>query len=218
MKGIPRPVSCLIARVILVLVSLFGVQAHNKPNIIVIVADDLGWDDVGFHGSPQIPTPALDALANSGVILNNYYVSPLDTPTRASLMTGKYPIHMGKYRNHNIPYIWVYNTILFTTGRLWVTIIGREVPPSVSTRTGIQNPRYGQVAAWLNLIESIPSHTYRGFDSFFGFYTSNQDYYKHVSYDGGYGLDLRRDGMYRLLDLRMHGQETFLPQYLREHG
>ena len=55
-----------------------------------------GWDDVGFHGSSQIPTPNIDEMANNGVILNNYYVSPICTPTRASIMSGKYPIHLGE--------------------------------------------------------------------------------------------------------------------------
>ena len=55
-----------------------------------------GWDDVSFHGSPQIPTPHIDKLANSGVILNSYYVSPICTPTRASIMTGKHPVNLGE--------------------------------------------------------------------------------------------------------------------------
>ena len=55
-----------------------------------------GWNDVGFHGS-EIKTPYIDNLAYEGVILNNYYVSPICTPTRGALMTGRHPIHLGKY-------------------------------------------------------------------------------------------------------------------------
>ena len=66
----------------------------KRPHILFILADDLGWSDVGFHGS-VIKTPHIDKLASEGVILDNYYVQPLCTPTRSALMTGRYPIHTG---------------------------------------------------------------------------------------------------------------------------
>ncbi|MFN8390727.1 MAG: arylsulfatase [Bdellovibrionota bacterium] len=65
-----------------------------KPNILYIVSDDLGWKDVGFHGS-DIRTPNLDKLAANGAELNQFYTQPLCTPSRAALMTGRYPFRYG---------------------------------------------------------------------------------------------------------------------------
>ena len=70
--------------------------AASPPHILFVVADDLGWSDVGFHGS-KIQTPNIDKLASDGVVLDNYYVLPICTPTRSALMTGRYPIHTGKF-------------------------------------------------------------------------------------------------------------------------
>jgi arylsulfatase A-like enzyme len=69
-------------------------QSGSRPNIVYIVADDLGWKDVGFHGS-DISTPNLDALAAAGARLEQFYAQPMCTPTRAALMTGRYPFRYG---------------------------------------------------------------------------------------------------------------------------
>ncbi|MEZ5304743.1 MAG: arylsulfatase [Verrucomicrobiales bacterium] len=67
----------------------------SPPHIIHIVADDLGWKDVGFHGCTDIKTPNLDKLAGEGVRLDQFYVQAMCTPTRAALMTGRYPLRYG---------------------------------------------------------------------------------------------------------------------------
>lgn len=68
--------------------------AESPPNVLFIVADDLGWADVGFHGS-KITTPNIDKLCAEGVELTQHYVQPMCTPTRVGLLTGRYPSRFG---------------------------------------------------------------------------------------------------------------------------
>jgi arylsulfatase A-like enzyme len=68
---------------------------EGKPNIVHIVADDLGWKDVGFNGCTDIKTPNIDRLAATGARFTQFYVQPMCTPTRAALMTGRYPFRYG---------------------------------------------------------------------------------------------------------------------------
>jgi len=87
------------ARTILAVIAasiLAGAQvtAAERPNVVVIVADDLGWADVGYHGG-NIDTPSLDRLAEQGVQLNRFYTTPICSPTRAALMTGRDPMRLG---------------------------------------------------------------------------------------------------------------------------
>ncbi|HSI14191.1 MAG TPA: arylsulfatase [Chthoniobacter sp.] len=81
--------------VLSLLFTLASARAAEKPNILYIVADDLGWKDVGFHGASDIQTPSLDKLAAGGAQLEQFYVQPMCTPTRAALMTGRYPFRYG---------------------------------------------------------------------------------------------------------------------------
>ncbi|MEO1996744.1 MAG: sulfatase-like hydrolase/transferase, partial [Planctomycetaceae bacterium] len=74
---------------VLYLTVVCSVAGAERPNMLIIVADDMGWADVGYHGSP-IPTPHIDRLCRTGVELDQHYVAPVCTPTRVALLTGRY--------------------------------------------------------------------------------------------------------------------------------
>src|SRR3954471_8187913 len=73
-----------------------AIQAAPKPNFIVILADDLGYNDLSCYGSPLIKTPNLDQMAREGVRFTSFYVgAPVCSPSRAALLTGCYPARVG---------------------------------------------------------------------------------------------------------------------------
>ena len=87
--------------ILLALVSLGCGQpaaAESKPNILILLADDLGYADVGFNGGSRIATPNLDRLAATGVKLTNFRACPMCSPTRAGLITGRWPLRFGMMR------------------------------------------------------------------------------------------------------------------------
>lgn len=71
-----------------------GLRAAERPHIVYILADDLGWKDTGFHGA-TLRTPNLDKLAEGGAMLNAFYAQPLSSQTRAAALTGRYPMRYG---------------------------------------------------------------------------------------------------------------------------
>jgi arylsulfatase A-like enzyme len=83
-----------VAALVLILVN--ATTWAQPPNIVLIVADDLGWRDVGYNGS-EIETPNIDALAENGVTLTEFYAHSTCSPTRAALMTGQSPMRHGIY-------------------------------------------------------------------------------------------------------------------------
>src|SRR5213593_3196537 len=89
--------SCCLFLLVALLVGATAAQAsERKPNILIILADDLGYGELSCQGNPQIPTPQIDSLAASGVRFTSGYVSgPYCSPTRAGLMTGRYQQRYG---------------------------------------------------------------------------------------------------------------------------
>lgn len=72
--------------------------SHNHPNVVIIMADDMGWGDVGFNGNVVIKTPNLDSLSKEGIVLERFYsAAPLSSPTRASVLTGRHPFRTGVF-------------------------------------------------------------------------------------------------------------------------
>ena len=76
--------------------NIWLVEKEKRPNVLFIVADDLGYGELSCQGNPQIPTPQIDSIANSGIRFSSGYVSgPYCSPTRAGLMTGRYQQRYG---------------------------------------------------------------------------------------------------------------------------
>lgn len=76
-------------------------EQKNRPNIVLIMTDDQGWGDIGFHNNHHIKTPIIDKLATESIRLTNFYVSPVCAPTRSSLMTGRYSLRTGMRDTYN---------------------------------------------------------------------------------------------------------------------
>ncbi|XP_065187646.1 arylsulfatase J-like [Sycon ciliatum] len=141
---------------------------HKQPHILFIVADDLGWNDVGFHNK-DMRTPNLDALAHSGIILNQSYVQPSCSPSRSCLMTGRYTHHTGfqNVLHHCQPY-GLNSSMLTIAQRL--KQLGYSTHAVGKWHLGYCNEKF------------LP--TSRGFDSFYGYYGGSQDYYTHFNGNG----------------------------------
>jgi arylsulfatase A-like enzyme len=135
------------------------------PHILFVVMDDLGSDDLGMHGSSGIDTPAADSLAGSGIYLDNYYVLPYCSPTRAAILSGRYPLHTGCH------------TIIQYSDTQGLPL-AEETLPAVLRKGGYRAHAVGKWHVGHSRWNQTP--TFRGFQSFFGYYLGMGDYYNHT--------------------------------------
>lgn len=134
--------------------------APTKPNVLIIVGDDMGYADVGFHGCKEIPTPNLDALAASGVKFTSGYVSgPYCSPTRAGLLTGRYQQRFGHEFN--------------PAGRNGLPL----TEPTLADRLKANGYRTALIGKWHLGNEKGMHPLDRGFDEFFGFLGGAHSYF-----------------------------------------
>jgi arylsulfatase len=108
-----RRLACLLGAATIVSAPAAGQPASGRPNIVIILVDDMGWSDIGPYGS-EIATPHLDALAAGGLRFTQFYATPRCSPSRASLLTGLYPHQAGMGHLDNV----IRDGSSGTTGRL----------------------------------------------------------------------------------------------------
>lgn len=174
-RDMSNPTNYIFGIAILMYMDRSIVGATTKqPHIVLIVADDLGWNDVSWN-NPEIIMPTLDKMARKGVILNASYVQPTCSPSRGALLTGYYPFHIGM--QHGI--INKYQPKFMPDDK--------ETLPAALRNLGYATHMIGK---WhLGFCNWNYTPTYRGFDSFYGFYSGAGDYYLHTHY-GGYDFRL----------------------------
>ena len=150
-------------------------RGTERPNLLLIMADDLGYGDLGFTGRTDYATPAIDRLARDGVTLTQAYsIAPVCTPTRVGLMTGRYParLPLGLYEP------------------LTVQTIGLPAhPPTLPLLLSDAGYRTALVGKW-HLGTTPEFHPLRHFDEFFGFTDGAVDYASHV------GIAVERPDLY----------------------
>ncbi len=173
----------------LALLSACFSPADDRPNVIVIVADDLGWNDVGYHGG-DIDTPSLDRLAAEGTQLDRFYTTPICSPTRAALMTGRDPIRLGLAYSVILP--WDNNGVHPDEHFL----------PESFQAAGYQTAMVGK---WhLGHAQQTYHPNERGFEHFYGHLHTEVGFYPPFSNQGG--KDFQRNGE----SIDDEGYETFL--------
>ena len=158
---------------LIVPVLLLAANLGAKPNVVFMMADDLGWNDVGYHGS-EIRTPNVDRLVAEGVELDRYYAFPVCSPTRAALMTGRSPIRLGVDR---------------PIEKLNGTPLDEHFMSQSFQAAGYQTILSGKWHLGLSHVDYFPDA--RGFDNWYGHLGPMVDYNTHI-WEGG--LDWNRDG------------------------
>lgn len=171
LKTTIRAVATLIA-VLAGYAASVGAQTRAKPNVVLIVTDDVGYGDIGSYGAPDVKTPHIDGLATSGVKLTDFYAAPQCTPTRAALISGRYQQRF----------------------RLEAAMTGPKTPagqtglPATGTSLPqlLKNNGYatGLIGKWHLGFKPEFSPNAHGFDYFFGFKSGYIDYYQHTNEDG----------------------------------
>ena len=164
-------------------------QADERPNVIIMVADDLGWADVGFHGG-AIDTPSLDRIAAQGVELNRFYTTPICSPTRAALMTGRDPMRLG---------------VAYATIMPWSNVgihPEERFMPQAFRDAGFATAMIGK---WhLGHAQQTYHPNERGFEHFYGHLHTEVGYYPPFASQGG--KDFQRNGV----SIDDEGYESFL--------
>jgi arylsulfatase A-like enzyme len=161
---------------ILLLLSAAAALALERPNIVIFLADDLGWNNVGYHGS-QIATPNIDRLSREGMQLDKFYVYPVCSPTRAGFMTGRSSMRTG---------------VMYTVIRPWSSYglpTDEHILPQTFKAAGYQTAILGKWHLGHARAEFLPNA--RGWDHYYGHVNGAIDYYTHER-EGG--IDWQRNG------------------------